>query len=96
MVKALVAEGRGWQTPKPEDEVVVEYAARVTGPPAAGEPGKRPPSAAERGLPVVAASPEGGAVFTLGDGAPCAGLAAALKGMKPGEAARLTLSPACE
>lgn len=95
----MLAEGQGWQKPNDSDEVVLTYTARLlpTTPAGAAAGANKPPaSAAEQGLPVVAASPEGGAVFTVGQGAPCRGLAAALTSMKPQESVRLLLKPECE
>lgn len=90
MIKTILAEGQGWQTPKDADEVVVTFTARVK--PAAGGAGDKS-SAAE--APVVSCSPEGGATFFIGD-APCKGLAVALRSMKLHQKAMLLLSPDCE
>jgi hypothetical protein len=90
VIKTILAEGQGWQTPKDADEVVVTFTARVK--PAAGGAGAKS-SAAE--APVVSCSPEGGATFFIGD-APCKGLAAALRSMKLHQKAMLLLSPDCE
>eukprot|EP00882_Tetradesmus_deserticola_P010156 GHRQ01010731.1.p1 GENE.GHRQ01010731.1~~GHRQ01010731.1.p1 ORF type:complete len:258 (+),score=116.91 GHRQ01010731.1:140-913(+) len=99
VIKTIVSEGQGWQNPKPADEVVVTYSARLRPSPspeeAAAAAAKKPQSAAELGLPVVASSPEGGAVFEVSQ-APCSGFAAALKSMKNHESAVLLLKPECE
>lgn len=92
VIKTIQTEGQGWQNPKDADEVVITYTARVRPTPAAGA---KPQSAADAGLPVVASSPDGGAVFDIRD-APCKGLAAALKSMKLKESVELLLSPECE
>ncbi|KAF8059684.1 FKBP65 [Scenedesmus sp. PABB004] len=90
VIKTVVSEGQGWQSPKDADEVVVTYTARLR--PAAADGGGKRRTAAEAGAPVLAASPDGGATFELGS-APCSGLAVALKAMKPQEAALVLLSP---
>jgi hypothetical protein len=101
VIKTIFFEGQGWQNPKDADEVVVNYTARLKPAPtpeeaaAAAAATKKPQTAAEMGLPVVAASPEGGAVFEAGQ-APCSGFAAALKTMKARESALLLLKPECE
>jgi hypothetical protein len=101
VIKTIFYEGQGWQNPKDSDEVVVHYTARLKPAPtpeeaaAAAAAPKKPQTAAEMGLPVVASSPEGGAVFEVG-GAPCSGFAAALKSMKARESALLLLKPECE
>lgn len=77
MVKTIVSEGQGWQKPNDTDEVVLTYTARITDPAAAKAAG----ADGEAG-PVVASSPEGGAVFTVSE-APCSGLKAAVTTMKP-------------
>ncbi|KAF6263773.1 hypothetical protein COO60DRAFT_342981 [Scenedesmus sp. NREL 46B-D3] len=98
VIKTIVSEGQGWQNPKAADEAVVTYSARLKPAPspeeaaAAAAAAKKPQSAAELGLPVVASSPEGGAVFEVGQ-APCSGFAAALKSMKQHESAVLLLKP---
>lgn len=92
VIKTVLAEGQGWQKPNDSDEVLLTYTARLAPPEAAGGSSKPRASAAEQGLPVVAASPEGGALFTVSQ-APCRGLAAALSSMKPQESVRLLLKP---
>lgn len=95
VIKSIVAEGKGWATPKECDEVVVSYAARLRPLPAGGPAGTKPLSAAEAGAPVVASSPEAGAVLAVGD-CPCRGLAVAVKSMKVAESAVVLLTPECE
>uniref|UniRef100_A0A383W6I9 peptidylprolyl isomerase n=1 Tax=Tetradesmus obliquus TaxID=3088 RepID=A0A383W6I9_TETOB len=96
VIKTIVSEGQGWQNPKDADEVVVTFTARLKPTPtpedAAAAASKKPQTAAELGLPVVASSPEGGAVFEVG-AAPCSGFAAALRSMKHQESALLLLKP---
>jgi septal ring-binding cell division protein DamX len=101
VIKTIISEGKGWQPPKDTDEVVVTYTARLKPAPTAEEAAaaaaapKKPQTAAEQGLPVVAASPEGGAVFEVGK-APCSGFAVALKSMKAQESTVLVLKPECK
>jgi hypothetical protein len=100
VIKTILSEGQGWQNPKDADEVVITYTARLKPAltpeeEAAAAAGRKPQTAAELGLPVVASSPEGGAVFELCQ-APCSGFAAALKSMKQRESALLLLKPECE
>lgn len=99
VIKTVVCEGQGWQKANPADEAVLTYTARIVDPPA---PKQAAAAAADGGssegvvpAAVVSSSPEGGAVFTVAD-APCSGLAAALKTMKPGEEAHLLIKPDCE
>ena len=78
VVKEVVTEGTGWKTPADKDEVRVKYVLKAVD----GGDG-------DAGL----TSPAGGeeeAVFALAD-APARGLATALRTMKKGEAANLTL-----
>lgn len=98
VIKTVVAEGTGWQNPKDADEVVVTYVARVRPPTQQTAPGGAAPerkSAAELGAPVAAESAPGGVTFDIG-AAPCSGLAAALRSMKPKERATVLLKPECE
>jgi hypothetical protein len=101
VIKTIFYEGQGWQNPKDADEVVVTYTARLKPAPtpaeasAAAAATKKPQTAAEMGLPIVASSPKGGAVFEVEE-APCSGFAAALKTMKARESALLLLKPECE
>lgn len=79
VIKAVSAEGTGWKTPTDRDEVRVKFALKAEG----GD------SAAGLTSPNDGA---GEAVFTLSD-APAKGLAVALRTMKKGETATLTLKP---
>jgi len=105
VIKTVVREGQGWQKANPADEAVLTYTARIVDPPAAApkQAAAAAAAAADGGssegvvpaAAVVASSPEGGSVFSVSD-APCSGLAAALKTMKPGEEVHLLIKPDCE
>jgi hypothetical protein len=99
VIKTILSEGSGWQHPNPQDEVVITYTARITDPPAPAAAGAASAAAAaadqDPSSPVVASSPEGGAVFVASE-APCSGLAAAVRSMKQQEAVRLLLKPECK
>jgi hypothetical protein len=95
VIKTVLAEGKGWQTPKEADEVVLTYTARIVDPPAKTKSAAAAAAEASSG-PAVACSPEGGAVYASVSGLPCRGLAAAVRTMKPEEHAQLLLSPECE
>jgi FK506-binding protein 4/5 len=78
VIKAVTVEGSGWKTPTDRDEVRVKFSLK----------------AAEGGSGELTSPGDGSeeAVFTLGS-APAKGLAVALRTMKKGEAATLTLKP---
>jgi FKBP-type peptidyl-prolyl cis-trans isomerase len=104
VVKTVLSEGEGWQTPGDADEVVVEYEVRAG---AAAEQessgkggGKKKKAAAAAAedkppaTPSLLSSPAGGVTFAVRDGHLCRGLARAVRTMKVGERARLRLRAA--
>jgi FK506-binding protein 4/5 len=104
LIKTVLAEGEGWQTPGDADEVVVEYEVRRAAEGGAAEEGggqggekkKKKKAAAAAAAsssssPALLSSPAGGATFTVRDGHLCRGLARAVRTMKVGEKARLRL-----
>jgi FKBP-type peptidyl-prolyl cis-trans isomerase len=103
VIKTVVTEGGGWETPGDADEVVVSYQVRPAAA-AADKTKKKSKAAADGGgdekndeednankpAPLLS-SPPGGATFTVRDGHLCRGLGRAVRTMKVGEKAVLRL-----
>ena len=92
VLKTVVHEGKGWENPRDEDEVVFSYSVRVK-PPTSET--KDETNAAEAVEPVLS-SAEGGETVQMSEEAVCKGIKVALKTMKVEEEALLELTPECK
>ncbi|KAG7673991.1 hypothetical protein Ndes2526B_g02530 [Nannochloris sp. 'desiccata'] len=88
IIKDVVKEGQGWATPKDEDEVTVRVVARVQGSDTSFYTTPTSPASEES-----SDSLKRGDDFIVKEGFLCKAVGAAVKTMKKGEVARLSVKP---